>query len=629
MPLTKLQFKPGIVRETTEYSNSGGWFDADKIRFRQGCPEKIGGWLSAVQQPIEGVCRHIHQWSSLESDRYVGLGTSSHLYILWSNSLYDITPLRTTISPLPANPITTTGDLNSGMLSINIPSSGARAGDWVILSGATGLDVYSPADLNTEHLITAVDANLVYIQMPKNHTALGVTGGGSAITATFPIGSGLDDAVIGSGWGIPPWGGTTLGVTATSGWGMGFDSSALNPADPTVVQLRLWDLDNFGEDLVANIRGGPIYYWHQSLGLSSRAVPLNEPITVNGVPFTPADVPATARQVLVSPNDRHLIAMGCEDIGAIEPDLLLVRWSTEEDAYTWTPLRTNSAGSQRLSAGSYIICGMRTAQEILIWTDLGLWSMRYIGTPYTFGFESIAEGLSIIGPNACINTGSIVLWMDRGIFLAYTGQIQELPCALKDYVFGNMNYIQGYKVYAGHNHAFSEVIWCYPSASSLENDRYVIYNYAEQVWSMGSIERTAWLDMGRDSYPLATDRKNQRLYYQELGDDADGDPLPAYIESADIDLDGGQHYLFVRRLIPDVLFRGASQTQAVGITVLARPAPGKPKQVAARLEVTPMTGEQYLRVRERQLSFRIESDALGVGWRLGTLRADMQPDGLR
>jgi hypothetical protein len=643
MPLSKLQFRPGIIREITEYSNSGGWYDCDKVRWRQGYPEKIGGWVAVVKQPFEGSCRFIHQWSDLENDRYVGLGTSSHLYILWSNSYYDITPLAvgTTSNPnpltLPANPFVTEVSGTSYSLVVAATGNAANPGDYVIFSGAVGFDAYSTAFLNQQFEITEANSTTITISVPIAPLASGAQGGGSNVKATFLIPSGLDDAILGQGWGIPPWGGATVPASSVSvGWGEPFDITLLDPANLTVNQLRLWDMDNFGEDLVANIRAGPIYYWHQASGLAARALPLNQAVTVDGVTFTPdAAVPATARQILVSPNDRHLIAMGCEDVNSTatginaEPDLLLVRWSNEEDAYTWMPLRTNSAGSQRLNSGSYIIGGMRTSQQILIWTDLSLWGMTYIGMPYVFGFQSLAEGLSIIGPNACINTGTLVYWMDRGIFYAYTGSVQELPCALKDYVFNDFNYEQGYKVYAGHNHAFSEVIWFYPSANSLENDRYVIYNYGEQLWSMGTIERTAWLDMGRTDLPIACDRANAMLYYHEFGDDDNGSPLPAYVESADIDIDGGEHYLFLRRFIGDVTFRGTAQQQSVGVTIFGRPAPGKPKVTMAQLQLTPNTGLQFMRLRERQISLRVESTDLGVSWRLGTLRSDMQPDGRR
>lgn len=632
MPLTKLEFRPGIIREVTEYSNSGGWYDGDKIRFRQGYPEKLGGWLRVTNDALEGTCRYLHEWASLEGNQYVGLGTSSHLYILWSENFYDVTPARTTLA-LPSNPFVT-GQAGSPILYVNtIPGgSGAVAGDYVTFSGATGFDAFTAAMLNQQFEIDAIVGLALQITMPVNAIATATSGGGSNVQAYFPISSGLDDAAVGQGWGVPPWGGSAPGAGMSSGWGQPFNPAELNPVDPTVNQLRLWDIDNFGEDMVANIRGGPIYYWHQNAGLSTPAVNLTQEITVGGVTFTPdAGVPLMANQIVVSPNDRHLIAYGCNDYGSTVINPMLVRWSDTEDAYTWMPTRTNTAGSQPLSGGSYIISAMRTAQMIIIWTDLGMWSQTFIGTPYIYGFEPIAQGLSIIGPNAAINTGTVVLWMDRGIFYAFTGQVQELPCSVKDYVFGNFNYLQGYKVYAGHNHAFSEVIWFYPSANSVENDSYAIYNYGEQTWTIGQLQRTSWLDMGRANYPIATDRDYGRLYYHEYGDDADGQPLVSWIESADVDSNGGDHYLFLSRLIPDVLFRGTAPLaqQSVGLTVLSRPTPGAQKQISAVLTVAQNTGQQYIRVRERQISFRIESDALGVSWRLGTLRTDLQPDGMR
>jgi hypothetical protein len=635
MPLQKLQFQPGIMREATEYARSGGWFDADKVRFRMGYPEKIGGWQALVRQRILGVCRYIHQWSDLESDHYIGLGTNSHLYILWAQTYYDITPVRDVRPTITAADPFQTGGVGTTEVIVTMPAHDANVGDYVIFSGATtNVDVYTPDMLNQQFRITAIDSPDVFrIEMPVENQADGVTGGGPAVTATFLIPSGQEDAILGQGWGIPPWGGAIVSggvATPVSGWGEAFSGSQLNPGFPSAVQLRLWDLDNFGQDLVANIRNGPVYYWHHDTGHEARAVPLSQQITVGGVIFTPNQVPTIAAQVLVSPNDRHLIAAGCDNGLGGPQDPLLVRWSTEEDAYQWEPLRTNSAGGQRLSAGSFIIAAMRTRSEILIWTDLGLWSMRYIGTPYIFGFDSVAEGLSVIAPNAMINAGNVVYWMDRGVFYAYTGgQMQELPCAVKDYIFNNFNYLQAYKVYAGHNHEFSEVIWFYPSADSIENNRYVIYNYVDQLWTIGNLERTAWLDMGRIDYPIATDRLNSLLYRHEIGSDDDQSPMGAYIESADLDIDGGEHYLFVRRLIPDVYFRGTAETPTVGITVLGRSAPGRPKTPLARITVAPWSPEQYIRVRERQLSVRVESDGLGVSWRLGTLRADMQPDGRR
>lgn len=639
MGLSKIQFAPGIQKETTNYTASGGWFSCDKVRFRQGMPEKIGGWLQIVSQPFLGACRYIHQWSNYEGNsQYVGLGTSAKLYILWGQSYYDITPLRLSLS-LGDDPVCALGAGNN-QLSIYAPNNGAQIGDYFTLSGASAFDVFTADMLNQQFQVLGYynnDPDYLLVQAPAV-AASANCGGGSAVTADFDISTGLTDAAIGQGWGIPPWGGwsSTFGAfpapaPPATGWGQAFDPRTLNPVDPATNQLRLWSLDNFGEDLVACIRGGPIFYWHENGGVNSRATPLTQEVTVGGVTFTPDDPPQSAVQVLVSPNDRHLIAYGCPDVGQTAPNPLLVRWADTENAYSWTPLRTNSAGSQPLSAGSYIICALRTVSgQILIWTDLGLWLQQFIGMPYVFGFQPVAQGLSIIGPNAMVNAAGNVYWMDHGVFHVYSGGVQELPCSLKDYVFSNLNMTQAYKIYCGHNHAFHEVLWFYPSASSNENDSYVTYNYVDQVWSHGSIQRTAWLEMGKGFHPVATDLDNHLIYYHEYGSDANGAPLPAWIESADIDVDGGDHKLYMQRFIPDVFFRGDAGTQqTLGVTIHGRSEPLQPKKTWAELTVTPMTGQQFVRVRDRQVSFRFSSNGLGVGWRLGTIRADWQPDGRR
>lgn len=611
--LSKVQFQAGINKEVTNYTASGGWVGADKVRWRKGQAEKIGGWTAVIPQSFEGTCRHIHQWSDLESNRYVALGTSSHLYILFGETLYDITPIRATSTGVSYT-------IQNGVMTVTLSGHGARVGDFVNITGASDLT------LNRQWRITGVQSTGAFtIDMPDAAAQSG------SATFAFLINSGAEDATIGQGWGIPPWGGATVHMNASdqTGWGQAFDLSTLFPSDPTVVQMRIWDIDNMGEDLVGNIRGGAIYYWVRANGYQTPAVELRVlPNPSNNGAF-PADAPAMANQLLVSPNDRHLIAYGCNDVGQTAQDLLLVRWCAAENVWDWTPLRTNDAGGMRLGSGSYIIAAMRTSNIIVIWTDLGLWTQQYIGMPYVFGFQQIAEGLSIISPNACINIGTTVLWMDRGIFYAFSGQVQELACAVKDYVFSDLNYEQQYKVYAGHNHPFSEVFWFYPSKGSQENDSYVLYNYAEQVWSVGKLDRTAWLDMGRNSYPVATDRLTKHIFYHEYGDDADGSPMGAYIDSADMDLNGGDSYIFMRRFIPDVYFRGAGDQQEIGVTIYGRSAPLEPKRALARLQVTPHTGQQYLRFRERQISFRMESFGLGIGWRLGTVRMDWQPDGRR
>lgn len=650
MPLQKIQFAPGIQKETTNYTASGGWFAGDKIRFRQGQPEKIGGWLQMVDEPFEGACRYIHQWSSYEGDaQYVGLGTSSKLYILWGQSYYDITPTRLTI-PSIANtvPICVLGSNNQMVLNLAGLNNGAQVGDYFTISGATAFDVFTAAQLNQQFQVTGYYNNnpdYLVFQAPAPTPATDINCGGNAngtMSVSFDISSGLVDATIGQGWGVPPWGGwsATWGTPPSgtpsppaTGWGQAFDPRTLNPLDPTTNQLRLWSLDNFGEDLVACIRGGPIYYWHQNGGVNNPATPLTQEVTVGGVTFTPDDPPQNALQVMVSPNDRHLIAYGCPDVGQGDvANPLLVRWSDTENAYEWVPTRTNTAGSQQLSAGSYIICALRTTSgQILIWTDLGLWLQQYIGTPYIFGFQPVAQGLSIVGPNAMINAAGNVYWMDHGVFQCYSGGVQEVPCSVKDYVFSNINYTQSYKIYAGHNHAFHEVIWFYPSASGAgENDSYVTYNYVDQVWAVGSMQRTAWLEMGRGYYPVATDLDHHLIYSHEYGSDANGKPLPAWIESADIDINGGDAKLYMQRFVPDVFFRGSAGTQqTMQVTIQGRNEPLQPKKTWAELTVTPMTGQQAIRVRDRQVSFRFSSQGLGVGWRIGTIRADWQPDGRR
>lgn len=643
MSLAKIQFAPGIVKETTNYTASGGWFACDKMRFRQGMPEKIGGWQQITGERFLGACRYTHQWANYEGNaQYVGLGTSSKLYILWGESYYDITPARVTINLPPTNAICAIGG-GSWDMYILAPGNGAAVGDYLTISGATGFDVFTADMLNQQFQVTAIPANSDYVivRAPALTSSPTTVCGGNAngtAAVTFDIQSGLIDAAQGQGWGIPPWGGwsSTFGpfpapVPPATGWGQPFDPRQLNPVDPTINQLRLWSLDNFGEDLVACIRGGPIYYWHENGGLHSRATPLTQEVTVGGVTFTPVDAPSTAVQVLVSPNDRHLIAYGCQDYQQTEANPLLVRWSNTEDAYTWTPLRTNSAGSQVLSAGSYIICALRTVSgQILIWTDLGLWLQQYIGMPYVFGFQPLAQGLSIMGPNAMVNAAGNVYWMDHGVFHVYSGGVQELPCAVKDWVFSNLNYTQAYKIYAGHNHAFHEVVWFYPCASSIENDSYVAYNYIDQLWTVGKMQRTTWLERGPGNYPMATDLDNHLIYYHEYGDDANGAALPAWIESADLDIDGGDHFLYMQRFVPDVFFRGSAGTeQTLGVTISGRDEPLQPKSVRAELTVTPMTGQEFVRLRARQVSFRFWSQDEGVGWRLGTIRADWQPDGKR
>lgn len=610
MALEKVQFRPGIVRDTTNYTNEGGWFDGDMVRFRLGQPEKIGGWRKAVDGTFLGSCRALHEWMALDQNRFLALGTHLKYYILWGSAYYDITPIRSTAGPLTDPPFTTVG---VSSLIVHHINHGATGNDFVTISGATAFDVYTVADLNREfQILEILGPNDYRIDTGKVSTTAGATGGGAAVHVEYQIYTGLDIAVPGTGYGAGPYG-------TPIGWGEGYDVTGTNmPYN----QIRLWAQDNYGEDLVFNIRGGAIYYWARTTGVTQRGVPLEDMPGAN-------EAPRWAFEVLISEGDRHVVAAGTNPLGEDYLDPLLVRWSSQENALDWEPRRDNTAGDYRLSSGSAIAGALRTRQEILLWTEKNLQSMRFVGAPYVFGFNLIAENVSVLSPTAMINAGGVVYWMDRGRFYAYTGQVQELPCPINDYIFSDFNMSQRMKVTVGHNHNFHEVIWFYPTEESEEVDRYALYNYVEQVWSFGQLERTAWLDLVfGGSYPIAT--KDGQLYNHEIGDDADGEPLPAWIESSDTCVGSGDHFLFIKRVIPDVHFRGDGSLQTVGITLKTRRAPGDLfQEPMARMQVDPHTRECHVRIRGREFAVRVESDALGTGWRLGTLRVDMQQDGRR
>ena len=450
-------------------------------------------------------------------------------------------------------------------------------------------------------------------------------GGGGPVLATYQIHTGLDIAVPGTGWGASPWGGGKSPTDPTAiGWGMPYHITEVEGSVP-YNQIRLWSQDNFGEDLLFNIRSGAIYYWKRTTGVLNPAVEL---YTLAGAP-DPAWTPRYAFEIMVSEVDRHVVVIGTNDWGQDFMDPMLVRWSDAENVIDWEPRRNNSAGGQRLSSGSRLRGALRTRQEILIWTDKNLQSMRFIGAPYWFGFNLIAENVSMLAPNAAINASGRVFWMDRNGFYVYAGQVQELPCTVRDYVFHNFNTAQSWKVVAGHNHNFQEVIWFYPTADSTECNRYVVYNYLEGVWYYGALPRTCWMDLVRaDSFPVST-APDGYLYHHEVGEDADTEPMAAWIESSDLDLGDGDRYMFCRRIIPDIVFRGSAEAQSVGLSMRMRHAPGDEFVVEERKEVHPWTKYLWTRARGRQMSIRIESTGYGVSWRAGAQRFELQPDGRR
>lgn len=611
MPIGPLKFKPGIVREITEYANTGGWFDADKVRFRDGFPETIGGWQSLTPNKLTGVCRSMHEWSSLQGYGLVGFGTNSKFYVLSSEAYYDITPQRTPQN-LPNNPFSTTSDPT--VLVVNMPYGGAIEGDFITFSGATtGVGNYSADDLNAEFQVQAVtDLTTLILTGTKNAGAANLVGGGPSVVATPDINSGPVDASYAVGYGI-------------GGYGVGPYGNARNPASdrlsPVIIQPRLWSQDNFGQDLVINPRGGGIYYWAATKGVASRAVPLSS------MPGAVA-VPPAANEVFVSIVDQNVVALGCPPIGEQDIDPMQIRWSDQQNPFNWTPTAQDDAGGQRLASGSEIIGHLQTTQDTLIWTDKTLYAMTF-GGGFIYGFNPLANEIGQLGPMTAVQfSGSAVAWMEHGAFYTYAGYVNELPCSVKDYVFGDFNYLQAWKCYGVLQRAFPEIWWFYCSAESNEIDSYVIWNYKDNNWSIGKLSRTAWMYSNRLQTPMAVDATGA-LFQHETGNDADTEPLSPYIESADLDDGSGNGFIFLSRVLPDVEFRGESNYQRMQVDILKRDSSMVPKVLERTLDVN--DGKKYLftRARARRLSVRFKSDTLGTGWRLGNTGVDIKSAGRR
>ena len=630
MPLTKYNFKPGIDREGTDYSNEGGWFDINLVRFRKGFPEKIGGWVKEQITTYLGIGRALHAWIALEGTKYLGVGTTYKYYIKEGSTFNDITPIRATTS---AGDVTFSATNGDATLTVADTAHGAVQNDFVTFSGAATLGgLITATVLNQEYQIaTIVNANSYTVEA-KDTDGDTVTAnssdsgnGGGSVVGTYQINVGLDDYVSGSGWGASTWG--------NGGWG---EVSALSETD----QLRLWTQDNFGEDLLINPRAGGLYYWTQDNGLTTRAVAFSSLTNANLTP-------TKAFQLIVSDIDRHILALGADPLNAAGTartgniDPLFICWCDQENAPEWEPKYTNTAGSLRLSAGSQIIGGLRSRQETLIWTDDALYSVKFIGPPYTFGANLINQGLGMVAPKAAVNAPPGVFWMDRSGFYLYNGSVSRVPCTVHNYVFSDINQEQVFKIFAFLNRQFNEIGWYYPSGSSTEIDRFVTYNYQEQVWSYGNLTRYAWLDEGVQPYPRATGTDTYNYIYQhETGNDADGSPMDnVYIETSDftLDLSGGNSYTFMDQAIPDVLFTGdGGSDQVINFVLKMRNFPNETFTTESTNTVTASTTKLNLRGRARQAVVRLESDddadagaRLGVGWRLGSMRLNTRPDGRR
>ena len=620
MPLRKYIFRPGINREGTNYSNEGGWYDSDKIRFRKGRPERIGGWEKNSSNSFIGTCRNIHIYRDIAQTNYQVLGTHQKLYIKEGIGFNDITPIRATTT----NGILFSATNGSSTITATDDDHGAVVGDFVTISGAATLGgLITAAVLNQEYQITAVTTD-TYTFTAKDTDGDTVTAnasdsgnGGAGVDGVYQINTGLDTYLKSTGWSVGTWGSGTFG-----------SASAISATN----QLRLWSSDNFGDDAIACVRGGGIYYWDESSGTDTRAIPFS---SLSGA----SDTPTLALQIMMSEVDRHIICFGSNAVGSSTIEPLLVRWSDTENAADWTPTATNQAGGVKLSAGSTIVGALKTRQEILIWTDIGITSMRFVGQPFIFTFNEVAKGPSMISPNACVNANNSVYFMDRGGFYSYTGSAQRLPCTVLDYIFTDINLNQLYKIFAAANEDNNEVMFFYPSSSSDEIDRYVIYNYLEQVWSIGTTEdnftRTAWNIALTLDYPIAAgkiDTSNLNyLYNHELGHSSDGSAFTSYIESSDFDLDpDGEKFMFISKLIPDVEFRDQTSTSnEVTINIKGRNYPLQSLSTLSTISVTPDSTFSNTRARSRQCAIRVSSDNLDYGWRLGDLRLDIRPDGKR
>ena len=525
MSFLKLNLRPGINRNVTNYSNEGGWYDADKVRFFSGLPQKIGGWTKQTSQTFLGVCRQMWNWVTSFLDDFLAMGTNSKLYIEVGGVMYNITPIRASFtSPTTDNCFATDG--STTQVTVTIAAHGGNDGDTVIFSGATGPVGGVPADeLNTSHIIENVTANTFTITVTTASTSA-TSGGGTGITAKFEIEPGNPSVTLGYGWGTGTW--------SRGYWGLG--STA-----PVDLPQRDWWLDNFDNDLVANIRDGAIYYWERgstsdpSTALDTRAVLLS---SLGGA----SDVPAVAMQTLVSQNDKHLIALGCTPYGGGNQDLLLIRWANQDDPTNWTPEVTNSAGFLSVSRGSRIVRGLATRQEVLIWTEGQLYSLQFLGTTDVFGLQELADNISIISPRACTTVNNQVFWMGIDKFYVYSGRVETLPCEVREYVYNDINLYQADQIVCGTNEGYNEVWWFYASGDSNWNNRYVVYNHLEKIWHYGTMERTAWLDSPLRQYPQAvTTGQNStagNLYFHEYGSDADGEAMAAYIQSSDFDFGG-------------------------------------------------------------------------------------------
>lgn len=620
--LKKITFKSGVNRENTRYAAEGTWYETNKVRFRVGLPQKIGGWQRLSSNTYLGVCRSMTNWATLAGQNLVSVGTNIKYYIERGGAYFDVTPIRLTTS---AGDVTFAATNGSAVLTVTNVDHGAQQGDYVTFSGAVSLGGnITAAVLNKEYSIASIiddDNYTIVATATANSSDSG--DGGAAVVAAYQIPVGNEIQVPFSGWGAGKFG---LGT-----WGFG---------GTTVAQMRLWSQNNFGEDLFFTYRGGEPFYWSAAGSVTTRAVYVSSLVGAS-------DVPTIANIAFVSDVYRFAFCFGANEIGSSALDPMLIRWSDQEDVANWTPEATNQAGSLRLSKGTEIIAAKQARQEILVFTDAAVYGLQYLGAPAVWGAQLVGENTTIISPNAMIYSNNVAYWMGTDKFYYYDGTVKTLPCSVRSYVFDDINKQQFDQVVCGTNEQFDEIWWFYPAAGSDENDRYVIYNYVEQAWYYGTLRRSAWLDSDLRDYPIAATYSNN-LVYHEYGVDCNelgtANPITATIVSAEFDVDDGDRFMLINRVLPDMTFQGSTaDTPSATMTLLPlensgsgyyNPASvgGNSTNTISRTATVPIeefTGQVYVRIRGRQMAFKVESTGLGVTWKLGAPRFDMIPAGRR
>jgi len=700
MPLQKILFKPGVNKENTRYTTEGGWYEADKIRFRQGNPEVIGGWEPLSAAYFQGVCRSLWNWVTLGGDNLLGVGTNLKFYINQGGLYYDITPIRLTTA---AGDVTFVGD-GTTTVTVTDTNHGCVTGDFVTFSGATG--TYATT-LNAQFQVTVLTANTYTISTSPTVVAVGATGG-SSVVGVYQINVGPAIPVPLTGWGAGPWGSPPPAGGTIGTWGYGLTSTSA---------LRLWNQINYGQDLVYGPRSSAIYYWSATNTVSTRGVLLNslggtvsftnasptvvtstilytegaaiqfsggslptgvsaattyyvfqvEGLTFNlldaagneintsssgtGTVSLIVDVPTVQNNITVSDASRFLLAFGCNDYGSSTLDPMLIRWSAQDDIYNWTPDPTNQAGFTRLSHGSEIVAVVQTRQEFVVFTDVSIYSLQYLGPPYVWASQLLGDNISIMSPNSAVIASGIVYWMGVDKFYSYDGRVQTLNCDLRRFVFSDLNQEQDLQVFSGTNEGFNEVWWFYCSANSSTIDRYVIYNYLEKIWYYGTMSRTAWLDSGLQSYPIAANYVTATLtgnlinHETGLNDNTTGTAvaIDAYISSSEFDIGDGHNFGFVWRVLPDLTFESATSTPSGALPTVAMTLQGlansgsgvtstasQPVAKSNTYVITEQfTGQIFTRMRGRQMIFKISSNQINTCWQLGAPRIDIRPDGRR